>query len=90
MHIGAVYFHAVVRCPQLNGSNAILNTTEVAYSTIVNITCSAGYRINYNDTSTNVICTADGSWSSNSISCSRKDFTLRQVLSYTYALSVVG
>ena len=66
-------FAAVVVCPLLDISNAVVNTTNTNYSTTVLVTCNSGYAIDSLNAKNNTAittCTIYGNWSSSSILCS--------------------
>jgi len=70
-----LYVLATVRCPALNVSNSVLNTTNSNFSTVVRIVCNFGYAIdplNLLNNSANSVCTSSGNWSTFPITCQRE------------------
>lgn len=58
-----------VRCPALNITNSIANTTDVTYRTTTNVTCISGYQMNDDQFWIVTQCQADKTWSPRLFNC---------------------
>ena len=74
---------SVVQCPMLNVCNAIVNTSQTSYDTVVSVACNPGYFVNDNNSSVITKCLANASWSRDNIVCSRKYIYYFSILSKT-------
>ena len=69
--LGKCFVYIGLRCPEIAPENAMVNTTDTAYGSVVKVYCGAGHLYG-GRREVDVVCQANGKWSLWPIHCQRK------------------